>query len=111
MRTLDNPSSHCIIGLLMRNMGDDERTRTAYPCSLRVCLSTFQPMLVRTEIVLFWAVFDDLAASLCPLCSSAYQPGCSAFGGRAPGGEQRLQRAAVALPRSGMLAEQFPLTY
>jgi hypothetical protein len=111
MRTLDNPSSHCIIGLLMRNKGADERTRTADLVSLRVCLRTFQPMLVRTEIVLFWAVFSNLEASLCPLCSSAYQPGCSAFGGRAPGGEQRLQRAAVALPRSGMLAVQFPSTF
>ena len=36
MRTSDNPCSYCIIGLLMRNRGADERTRTAYPCSLRV---------------------------------------------------------------------------
>jgi hypothetical protein len=70
MRTLDNPSSHCIIGLLMRNKGADERTRTADLVSLRVCLSTFQPMLVRTEIVLFWAVFGNLEASLCPVRTS-----------------------------------------
>ena len=31
MRTSDNPASHCIIGLLMRNKGADERTRTAVP--------------------------------------------------------------------------------
>jgi hypothetical protein len=24
-----------------------------------------------------YAVFDDLALSLCPLCTSAHQPGCS----------------------------------
>jgi hypothetical protein len=29
------------------------------------------------EIALIWAVFDDLAESLCPLSTSAYQPGCS----------------------------------
>jgi hypothetical protein len=40
MRTLDNPSCHCIIGLLMRNKGADEQTRTADLVSLRVCLRT-----------------------------------------------------------------------
>jgi hypothetical protein len=37
MRTSDNPTSHCIIGLLMRNREADERTRTAYLLQLRVC--------------------------------------------------------------------------
>ena len=38
MRTSDDPSSQCIIGLLMRNRRADERTRTAYSCSLRVII-------------------------------------------------------------------------
>ena len=32
---------------------------------------------MRSEIALTYAVFDDLAVSLCPLRTSSYQPGCS----------------------------------
>ncbi len=32
---------------------------------------------MRPGIAPIYADFDDLAESLCPLCTSAYQPGCS----------------------------------
>ena len=32
---------------------------------------------MRPEIALVYAVFDDLGVSLCPVRTSAYQPGCS----------------------------------
>ena len=32
---------------------------------------------MRPGIAPIYAVFDDLEVSLCPLCTSAYQPGCT----------------------------------
>jgi hypothetical protein len=37
----------------------EERARTAYPCSLRVCLHAFQPVLVRPVFSLFMRVSVD----------------------------------------------------
>jgi hypothetical protein len=52
-----------------------------------------------------YAVFDDLALSLCPLCTSAYQPGCSTVAVKSleqtrmadliPGDNRALQRSCL----------------
>ena len=45
--------------------------------SSRVCLRTFLARTGASGFPPIYAVVDDLAVSLCPLCTSAYQPGCS----------------------------------
>ncbi len=56
----------------------DERTRTAYPCSSYefACARSSLSWCVR-NLPLFRRFSADLGVSLCPLCTSAYQPGCS----------------------------------
>jgi hypothetical protein len=53
-------SVHC--GVLPANehfLRADERTRTAYPCSLRVCMRTFYPVPLRPVFSLFMRVSVD----------------------------------------------------
>ena len=56
----------------------DERTRTAYPCSsCEFACARPSPSLCVRELRLFRRFSMVWRRSFCPLCTSAYQPGCS----------------------------------
>jgi hypothetical protein len=48
-----------------------------FPAPATSLLARVLAVLVRPEVVLIYADCDDLETSLCPLCTSAYQPGCT----------------------------------
>ena len=85
MRTSDNPSTHCIIGLLMRNKGADERTRTADLSSLQVGLWLSQGVPARIDTWLTEAERSAAVASRLLPRTDAYQPGCTTMAVNEPG--------------------------
>ena len=52
-------------------------------------MRTYESVLLCPETARIYADFEDLAVSVCPLCTSAYQPGCSTVVVRSTAEHQR----------------------